>query len=438
MSIRVAALSWTFVCLVVLLVSAPARAQSPASPTPPPSAAPAPPPPASPSPPAPTAAPAPPSSASPPAPSADDLTMTFRASDMESFASRSARDANLGGIGRARYSLNLFGDVGGGVEGGPDIDTKPTFGLGGLDLLFSGDLDNAIKLTAESAIEFDENNQVGIDLERMHLRWTMGGFWLEAGRSHTDLGYWNLAYHHGRWLQPTIERPRAVRFEDDGGILPVHWVGLQAGYKAQFGPDVAWTTSVAIGNGRGAIVDNIQSRVDTHAPKQIYAKTELKGLFTRDLRIGVSGVYGYISPQHATVRPALPDVGLFEYIGNAYIAHASYPLDLIAEGYAIVHDGAGQRWVTYDAFAVAGYTIGIVTPYLAGERLVMTGGTDPFFVPGTDPAAPAPELDVVGGIAGLRIDLSTWSAVKVEYRLDRLVDRATTRHTGYASWQFGI
>jgi hypothetical protein len=303
-------------------------------------------------------------------------------------------------------------------------------------LLFTGDLDRSIRMTAETDIEFDENNQVGIDLERLHLRWTSGGFWIEAGRSHTDLGYWNLAYHHGSWLQPTIERPRVVRFEDSGGVLPIHWVGVQVGYTAQLGGDVAWTTSLAVGNGRGRIVDDIQSRVDSHAPKQVYGKMELRGLFTRDLRLGVSGVYGYISPQPASVRPALPDVGIFESIGNVYLAHASYPVTFITEGYAIVHDGGGARYTTYDAFAVAGYTLGAFTPYVEGERLVQNGGSDPFFVP--DPAHATLTLDVVDGIAGLRIEASTWSALKLEYRFERDLAHSQTLHTGYASWQFGI
>jgi hypothetical protein len=362
--------------------------------------------------------------------------MTFRASDMESFAARTQRETNAWGMGRARYALNLFGDVGGGVYGGYGVDTKPTFGVGGLDLLFTGDLDNSIKMTAESAIEFDETNQVGIDLERLQLRWTRGGFWIEAGRSHTDLGYWNLAYHHGKWLQPTILRPRIVRFEDQGGLLPIHWVGLQIGFTAPLAGDRALTASAAVGNGRGRIVDDVQSRMDLNAPKQVHGKIEMKGLFVRDLRIGVSGVYGYISPQPATVRPALPDAGIFEYIGNVYVAHASYPFTFIAEGYVIEHQSANLQRATYDAFAVVGYTAGAITPYLSAERLVATGGSDPFFVP--DPATSTLQLNVVEAIAGLRLDPSAWSSVKMEYRLERDINPAATLHTAYASWQFGI
>ena len=48
---------------------------------------------------------------------------------------------------------------------------------------------------------------------------------LEVGRFHTDIGYWNTAFHHGLWLQIPVERPHVLRFEDDGGLVPVHWVG---------------------------------------------------------------------------------------------------------------------------------------------------------------------------------------------------------------------
>jgi hypothetical protein len=422
------------------------RAETPAPRPPAPAsagAAPAEAPSAAASPPAPASSPAGQSLAAPaPAPppsttESDDQAMTFRASDMETFAARSARDVNTGAALRSRYALNLFGDVGGGVISGTDMDTKPTFGVGGLDLLFTGDLDKSIKMTAESAIEFNDANEVGIDLERLHLRWTYRGFWIEAGRSHTDLGFWNLAYHHGKWLQPTIERPLAARFEDDGGILPVHWIGVQAGYRAELGGDAVFTVSAAVGNGRGAIVDNIQSREDEHVPKQFYGKAEIKGLFTRDLRVGISGLHGYISSQPVTVRPALPNVGIYEEIGNVYVVHASYPFTLITEAFAIKHHTNGSQWLTYDAFAVAGYTVGIVTPYLSGERrIATTNSTDPFFAP--DPAASTIDLDVAEGIAGLRVDLSTWSALKAEYRHARSFDQARTTRTVYLSWQFGI
>jgi len=188
---------------------------------------------------------------------------------MERFSEQTSQDSRIAGQ-RARYSLNLFGDVGGGIVGGTHgYDTKPSFGINNFSLLFTGDLENAFKFISEASVEPGEDNSIGIDLERLSLRWTAPvGFWIEAGRTHTDLGYWNNAFHHGTWLQPTISRPRAARFENSGGILPIHWIGASMGWLAKLGGDVSLRTSAGIGNGRGYQEDDLQLKYDTNAPKQ--------------------------------------------------------------------------------------------------------------------------------------------------------------------------
>jgi len=48
---------------------------------------------------------------------------------------------------------------------------------------------------------------------------------LSAGRTHAC---WvvHTAFHHGTWVQTTIDRPRIFEFEDAGGPLPIHNVGV--------------------------------------------------------------------------------------------------------------------------------------------------------------------------------------------------------------------
>ena len=46
---------------------------------------------------------------------------------------------------------------------------------------------------------------------------------VSAGRYHTPIGWWNAGYHHGRWLQTTINLDPSATAE----ILPSHltqWV----------------------------------------------------------------------------------------------------------------------------------------------------------------------------------------------------------------------
>jgi hypothetical protein len=55
------------------------------------------------------------------------------------------------------------------------------------------------------------------------------------GRFHTPYGYWNAAFHHGAQIQ-TVTRPRFIDFEDRGGILPAHSVGIWANGRFGLGP----------------------------------------------------------------------------------------------------------------------------------------------------------------------------------------------------------
>jgi hypothetical protein len=355
---------------------------------------------------------------------------------MEKMSDSSLKDVQLGST-HGRYSLNFFADTAFTISSANHEKARPSFGIGDLDTLITAELENSVRLFAEFALEVGEDNHIGIDLERLHLRWSKWGFFVEAGRWHTDLGYWNQAYHHGNWLQPTHLRPRLVRFEDDGGILPVHWVGVQAGYTAKLGGTAELRASFAVGNSRGAIVDDVQSGHDEHRPKAVHAKLELAGVGLRDLHIGVSGVAGRIAGQPASVRPALPDVGIDERIGNAYIAYAGYPFQLITEGYAVSHKASSaMSSTTLGAFLVLAYALGPVAPYIRVERIRHSGDPDAFFVP--DPSARTVDLNVSEGLVGLRIDTSTWSAIKAEYSFSRERDYRIDTHAGVVSWACGI
>ncbi len=65
------------------------------------------------------------------------------------------------------------------------------------------------------------------ELERIQIGWSPRPgttFWL--GRFHNPLGYWNTAFHHGKYLQTSLSRPGITDFEDDGGPLPIHITGF--------------------------------------------------------------------------------------------------------------------------------------------------------------------------------------------------------------------
>ena len=335
---------------------------------------------------------------------------------------------------RWRYSLNFFGDTS--LSMGRPTSSHPlSFSIGAQDALVKGELGDHFVATAEIAMEAQETGFV-VDVERFNVRWRSEHFFIEAGRSHTAVGYWNNAYHHGKWLQPTIDRPRWVEFEDSGGMLPVHWVGIDIGAKLSLGA-ATLNLVASVGNGRGVIVDDVRNTGDYQSQKAVHVQAELVGLGAPDLRIGVAGVADRIPGQSAVLRPALPDRPIDELIGSAHVAYASVPLLFITEGYAVLHRADGSAWVTYGGFALLGYAFGRYTPYLQFERIASSGGRDPFFSPGR-PDEVVASFDTAEGIVGIRIDLSDWTALKGEYRFTRALDTTTDLQEGLLNWSWGF
>jgi hypothetical protein len=345
------------------------------------------------------------------------------------------------GSARARYAMNIFGDVDAQVSSA--AGTHPSFLLGSLSFLVTGELERHFVSTAEFEFEYDEQtNQVGVDIERLNVGWNGEHFFVYAGRVHTAFGYWNNAYHHGKWLQPNMERPRWVAFEDEGGLLPVHTVGLSGGVSANVGSgDLRITLSVS--NGRGNVIDDIRNKFDYQDSKALHAQIEYIGLGLPDLRVGIAGMYDRIAPLPAqptpdnmATRPALPDAPIDEYIVGAHVAYPGYPLLFIAEGYAVAHHipTTGHLFLTYGGFLTIGRAFGIVTPYVRGQWISSRGGSDPFFFPDPMTARTFDDLEAIGGI---RFDLTDWTAIRAEYRA--LVDpHGDVTHLGVVQWSWGF
>lgn len=387
--------------------------------------------------------------------------MTLKVSrnmNMQQFADSSQQELKIAGA-RTRYALNLFGDAQLGAATRSEGDLRkptPAFAVGVFDMLFTANLENNLSMTAEFSASYEPNAPLA-ELERLHMRWRPSKhFFIEVGRFHTDIGYWNEAYHHGRYLQLSIDRPRTILLH--GGLLPVHWIGAQTGVTATLGRgSVSLIGSVGtareeIGTGSSHLVHG--SAFDS--VNGVHGKLDFSGYLHRDLHFGVSAVYDVIPDEPTFTRPGLPDQSINEKIGNVYVALPSVPVVFIAEAYAIEHttnhtahpENVGDRWRTFGAFALLGYQIGRVTPYIRGEYVgsqVRAPIFDPFYYPEPkSPAGFAVSLDVKEGVLGTRIDLSDWSSLKFEYQVTggigtRRSDGPTPLiQTGTGSWSFGI
>src|SRR4051812_8110759 len=130
--------------------------------------------------------------------------------------------AGLGALGVRAFANVNFRSL-------QDTGQPNTFTLGQLDLFLSSRLSDTVSVVGELVTEADDANTISADIERLLLQYRPNDYFsIAAGRYHTAIGYYNAAYHHGLWFQTAIDRPFIYRFEDEGGLLPVHGVGLSA------------------------------------------------------------------------------------------------------------------------------------------------------------------------------------------------------------------
>lgn len=144
--------------------------------------------------------------------------------------------------------FSLFGDV---TLVDSDAPESPaSFALGLLDFYVTQEITDRMPGFVELVVAAGDEGEFEADVERLWIRYDVSNaFQIAAGRFHTPLGTWNRTYHHGALIQDTVGRPYFLAFEDDGGILPVHIVGLMATGETWAGVGT-FRYELAVGNGQ--------------------------------------------------------------------------------------------------------------------------------------------------------------------------------------------
>jgi hypothetical protein len=118
-----------------------------------------------------------------------------------------------------------------------------------VDFYLTPQLSDRVRALVEMAFEYGPDGAFALDVERMQIAYQFSdSLTLWAGRFHTPFGYWNTAFHHGAQLQTSIQRPRMIAFEDQGGILQAHTTGALASGNMRLGAGKL-QYDVWIGNG---------------------------------------------------------------------------------------------------------------------------------------------------------------------------------------------
>lgn len=280
------------------------------------------------------------------------------------------------------------------------------FTNGGVDLFITSKIADKISFLNETVFEFGSNGANVLDVERVLLKYDMED-WLKIaiGRGHTSLGYWNQQFHHGTWLQTTASRPIMYRFEDDGGILPVHFVGLEfSGILEAPGGSLSYASNVA--NGRGTIADEIQLIEDDNDSKMMGMQFTYEPEAVEGLGVGANYLRDTIPPALGTTNRGAE---IDEEMYGMHILYLLDPYEMILEGLVVDHDNHATDLEdkTVGAYGQLAYKIGKYKPYFRYDWLRIAD-RDPFFGGSVE--------DETSYTMGLRYELTSYNALKLEYR----------------------
>jgi len=325
-------------------------------------------------------------------------------------ASRAAAQDHEMGDGEVKTVLHGFTDVTY-LTGGSNTGRTSAFGLGQFDLYITSRVSDRLSFLGETVFEFDdEAGEFVVDVERVVAQYALTDHLrLDAGKVHTPLGYWNNAYHHGLVMQPTIERPQLVQFEDDGGPLPIHTVGIQLSGRdiseAHLGFDVLLGN--ALGNRPTTDNRNEAASVTLAVHSQI----------TSSLRVGLSGYHDALRTGTPTPRGDSLAAPMTQTIGGGFLAFFADRAEAVLEGHAVSNRSAGRSTNSPNWFGYAGVRIvPRVVPYVMHED-VRLSDNDPYF-----------EADrFTRETLGIRFEHTPRSVLKAELRSKdrRSFDRAT-------------
>lgn len=304
-----------------------------------------------------------------------------------------------------------------------------------IDFYLNPSLGQRIRSLMEIAIETSETGQsVGIDMERLQVGYVVNdGLTVWTGRFHTPYGYWNTAFHHGPQIQTSIQRPKFLAFEDTYGMMPAHTVGVWGTGRQSLG-DGHLTYDVTVGNSPRILTNNGQpgtGQVDmnllgsnNHDMSTLANIGYEFGGALDGLKLGVHAMR-WKTTDDVAPTPNSTNVRFF----GGYGAYTENDWEVLGEYYHFddSNESAGgsshQSWASY---VQAGHVFGRFTPYARWEAAVLDQ-TDNYFGNLSAPIGSSYRRYA----AGVRYDLTSSTAFKIEYDRTHYFDRGLDSYNEY-------
>jgi hypothetical protein len=264
-----------------------------------------------------------------------------------------------------------------------------------------------LSLTARSDAGMGSPPATGFnaEVERSIIRFEQNDYLkVSFGRYHTPINYWNTAFHHGAWLQTTVSRPEMVQF--GGSFIPVHFVGaLVEGAVPARGLNLNY--NAGLGNGRGSIISRDGDFGDANNNRAWLATLFVRPDKLYGLQVGGSVYRDKITPVSGPENR--------EWIQSGHIVWQKENPEFIAEFANVTHQRIGtsitsnsQAWYVQTAWRLSQFER-LLKPYYRYEYI---------HIPRADTVFRAVS-SLSGSVVGIRYDISSFAALKFEYRNQR-------------------
>lgn len=287
--------------------------------------------------------------------------------------------------------------------GNPETVPHTAFQAGEFDLFMTSNLSDHLSFLTEMVFGADTTNEFSIDIERYQLTYRLNDYFsVSAGRFHTAIGYYNTAYHHGTWFSTAEGRPIMYLFEDSGGVLPVHTVGVSTtGLVPHTGSlNLHWVAEV--GNGRSsnpAAEEPVQNLYSDRNYKAFNFSAYIRPEQVPGLQIGGSIYHDRLVPPGVT--PVSQD------IPSAYVVYITHTWEFLNEAVLLSNRLVGTPLIFRSpmAYTQISRKFGIYRPYFRYQYVNDRPGDPVNIIQGL----------YYGPSIGIRTDFSEYAAFKLQY-----------------------
>jgi hypothetical protein len=314
-------------------------------------------------------------------------------------------------VSKTLLRIRGFGDVT--LHGDTHKGDTTSFSLGQLNLFVTSDISERFKFLSEIVFEGGPDTIYGVtrgqanlfttDIERYFMQYSPNDYvTISAGRVHTAIGYYNTAYHHSTWFQTTTDRPFLFNFEDRGGILPVHTVGVSVSGLIPSGRlGLHYVAEVANGReSRAPLTEEpVANIVDEENHKALNLALFARPEAFRGLQAGFSIYRDGLEP------PNSPKVAETIMAVHAVITRPTF--EWLNEGVVVRHSliGASKAYNTPGFYTQVSRQFGLFRPYVR-YQYVNVAKTEPIF----------PDVGLRHGpSAGIRYDVDEFVDLKFQY-----------------------